>query len=926
MTFSTPWWIQTIIGELSERHNQELTAEFLHQEDIFDRICCEIQTQLGFDFVTIQIISPEDNFIETVYGTGMASSWYGRAKHYMESDPDLRDINADIAQTGRTEIISGWDKRFNEWMYKEYNHENLVRVFTPIIIVQDEDGKVNDNWFEFVSEEIELDIKNEYGCRRVIKITPEISDLKLQVIGTLEAGYNHKYADIEVQQAVKLYQLTSKLSLDINRLLLSYGLGVIAKEVKKSFKADSITLYFLQDKLQGDYVYEACSGSLGKRLLKLCPPLRDGLGKSAIVEKRAKYIPNRGKSHVSVKDFYPKAYQEGIKAIAAFPLLINNLKNDSEDNYLIGVLYIFFTKKHQFTSKEISRGQYFANRLAYALLNLTTYKYMQNQTRQQKILHSVVESLAETPEDGNLLSYIAWNTLNILGADIVTIFEYIESDREFIRQPAIVGRLKVKKEYKEITEQHIPFRLVKRDENIYAERILEESFFNSSKESNFINDEKIKSTAGILLRVGQEVIGVLFINYRHHHVFSDNEKQIIDIFASSAAIAIKNQRWLKVLQEVDREIIATLDQKELLKRIARKVAQVSAAEFGQIRLLDLSSQELVIQAIYPEDAPINEEWYRLSVQEHGEGITGWVANHRQSKLISDVQLEPLYKPFFKNIRSELCVPLLDKDRGLLGVLNVESTLINAFDKRDQRRLEALANQVVIALQNAKNNEQQIATKKMQTLNLVARSTVHRINNHLGAIQVWAKRIIDGGEEYSQELAKKIRSEITKALEDRSRIKSWLSDDFTSIDVSQIITEAHNRVSIPPNIKQKLNISKNLPQVMGTEIQLVDVFYNLIKNAIDAMPNGGELSINATTLKHEKERWIVVQVIDSGVGIALQDQDKIFDINYTTKAEHDGEGLWLTRIYVERIGGELNVNSVLNQGTKFTVLLPAFQVQ
>ena len=408
---------------------------------------------------------------------------------------------------------------------------------------------------------------------------------------------------------------------------------------------------------------------------------------------------------------------------------------------------------------------------------------MQDQARQQKILHSVVESLAETPEDGNLLNYIAWNTLNILGADIVTIFEYIESERKFVTQPEVAGRLKISREYKEITEQHIPFRLVKRNENIYAKRTLEEPFFHSFKESNFIKDEKIESTTGILLRVGQEVIGTLFINYRHHHVFSEQEKQIIDIFASSAAIAIMNQRWLEVLREVDREIIATLDQNELLKRIARKVAQVSAAEFGEICLLDLSTQELVIEAIYPENAPINKQLHRFN---DGEGITGWVAKNRQSKLVPDTKLEPLYQSFFNNTRSELCVPLLDKDRGLLGLLNVESTRVNAFDKRDQRRLEALANQVVIALKNVTNNEQQIAAERMETLNLIARSTLHRINNHLGAIQVWAKNIIDGGEKYSQELAKKIRSEVTKALEDRNRIRSWLLDNSTSIDIHQII--------------------------------------------------------------------------------------------------------------------------------------------
>ena len=186
--------------------------------------------------------------------------------------------------------------------------------------------------------------------------------------------------------------------------------------------------------------------------------------------------------------------------------------------------------------------------------------------------------------------------------------------------------------------------------------------------------------------------------------------------------------------------------------------------------------------------------------------------------------------------------------------------------------------------------------------------------------------IDGGEKYSQELAKKIRSEVTKALEDRNRIRSWLLDNSTSIDIHQIILTAHNRVIIPANINQELNVPLNLPKVMGNEIQLADVFYNLIKNAVDAMPNGGKLSINLKTLEEGKQTWIMVQVIDTGVGIPPEEQDKIFEINYTTKPEHDGEGLWLTRSYIKRIGGQLFVNSVLNRETKFTVLLPAFEAQ
>jgi hypothetical protein len=89
-------------------------------EAVLDEICNEIQVAMGFEFATVQLIHPEESTIETLYGTGVAKEWLGRFKHYIEPDPTLRDIQADIVQTKRTEIIAGRDKRFDSWIYKRY--------------------------------------------------------------------------------------------------------------------------------------------------------------------------------------------------------------------------------------------------------------------------------------------------------------------------------------------------------------------------------------------------------------------------------------------------------------------------------------------------------------------------------------------------------------------------------------------------------------------------------------------------------------------------------------------------------------------------------------------------------------------------------------------------------------------------------------
>ncbi len=315
----------------------------------------------------------------------------------------------------------------------------------------------------------------------------------------------------------------------------------------------------------------------------------------------------------------------------------------------------------------------------------------------------------------------------------------------------------------------------------------------------------------------------------------------------------------------------------------------------------------------------------VEIENGGEGITGWVANNRQSRIVYDVDDErSIYKPFFSGAKSELCVPLLDKDRHLVGVINVESVRTSAFSKNDQKRLEALADLVVVAIQNVQSNEQRMANERVAILNHIARSLFHRMNNHLGAANVWAKRIVEGSLD-SADLANKIRLEISQALADRQRLRSWL-DVLQPVDIQSTIRSSCVRTNIPANIKVQRSIPNDLPKVLGNQEQLVDSFYNLIKNSVDAMQNGGNLSINVISMSYDKQAWVVVQFIDNGVGILKEEQNKIFERGYTTKKDgetaHDGEGLWLTKTFIENLGGKITFESIPNKETKFTVLLPA----
>ncbi|MEH1923244.1 GAF domain-containing protein [Nostoc sp.] len=936
----------------AENQIAKATTELFHLELILDRICHEIQDSLGFDFVNISLVMPASNTIEAVHGIGIGKNWVNRARHYLEDDPELRDIQADIVKECHTEIISGQNERFDSWIFETFDHHNLVRIFTPIILIRDESGKTLENWFEKYDWE-ENFVPNQVGIEKqhtIISMKSAPGYAPPKVIGSVEAGYENCDTKITHQQAIALAKLVARRALDIRKARLRYVLETVAENARHILKADFTTLHFLWEPQKNHYIYEVCAGCIDHLLLKDFPPRNpslNGLGWQAIIEGKPKFLPDLPKANENSQpsSFNPIALKEGSRTYAAFPLLLNGsnasiqeitaLDRDGGNHHqhktsqgqlepiCVGVLYVHFQREHQFSQGELQWGELFASHAVDAIWHAITYQQMHDKARQLATIHSVAQSLSRIPENADLLGHIAWNTLNVLAADVVTIYAYIQTEDHFLPEVSYAGRLKEEQKMKDtkLDKQDVPFLLIGHGENIYASIVSNEPIF---QDSAFSQREKIQSVAGVLLRVERDIVGVMFINYRRTHDFSGEEKQIINTLASSAATAIKNQRWLQTLSSIDRKIITTLEENELLKLIVQQSVQITGAELGTIRLLDPVNKLLVTKVSYPESIPTSQ------AQKYGtldKGITGWVATHRQPALVNDVQSDVRYQPCFNNVRSELCVPLLDKDRGVIGVLNVEGRKPKEFDQGDLRRLEVLADLAVIAIQNAETKEQLVKTEAIATLGELAGPLVHKINNYVGAIRVWAQDIFDENDDCACSKALEIISLANKVLEDAECLKIWLQEQRQPINLKQVVIKAVNRMHISSNIKQNLNISASLPEVFAGKQQLIYVFDNLIQNAVDAIlmksEIKGELSIEART---DEEGFVKIIVNDSGVGIAQENLEKIFQPDYSTKDARRGMGfgLWWTRFYVERLGGKILVDSSFYTGTKFSVILPIYK--
>ncbi|MEH2226646.1 pentapeptide repeat-containing protein [Nostoc sp.] len=915
----------------------QATSDLVGLETILDDVCREIQDLLGFDFVGISLVMPEHDTIEAVYGTGIASRWVDQVRHYVNADPDLRDIQAHIIKTFDTEIIYGWDKRFDRWVYERFNHERLNRVFTPIFLVHDDQVKVVEDWFEHYKWDENFIVAKEAGNNMVIHMDTLPTASLPEVIGTVEAGYENSRKPITYEQATLLAKLIARRALDIRRGRLSYVLETIAENAKHIFQADLTTLHFLWEPHQERYIYEVFAGDLGNIPLDKFSPRNQGLGWQSISERKPKYItytsPINENSEIELNQ---GVLARGSRTYAAFPLLINDQYKviprmiatptkqgnniEREQNFvLVGVLYVHFRYEHEFIEElEEPQGQYFANRAVDAIWHVMTYQKIRDEARQLYTLQCITQSLNQI--DSNLLSHIAWNTLNVLAADVVAIYEYIQTERQFLTPPMIAGILMQEEAMEsEINENNVPFVLISRETNVYVTNIHNEPIF---KNSFFTQRERIKSVASILLKVDKDIVGVMFINYRRYHSFSNEEQEIINSIASSAASAIKNQRWLQTLDSIEREIITTLDREKLLDLIVQKAVQNTGADIGVISILEPISQELVALAKYPANEPIETLSTHLKM---GEGITGWVAMHRKAALVDDVEIDHRYKHYFAHSRSELCVPLLDKDCRVCGVLNVESRQRAKFKQRDLRRLELLAGLAVIAIQNSQNAEREV----LATVGDVSGKFFHRLDNKVNTVKKFLEEIFGNADHNNIEISKEKGDTALLLLDEVSQsltgMKIGHKEEAQPLCINSIINNALNQVTVPDIIQTNINVAENLPKVLGGEQQLIGMFYHLIQNAVDAMPNGGALSINARTVEGDEKLGVEVQVCDTGVGITPEKSDDIFQLGFTTKSDrgNTGLGLWLTKRQVETLGGVLKYESSLGQGSQFTVTLIAY---
>lgn len=434
------------------------------------------------------------------------------------------------------------------------------------------------------------------------------------------------------------------------------------------------------------------------------------------------------------------------------------------------------------------------------------------------------------------------------------------------------------------------------------------------------------------------VVPAVLATYREHTDAFDGDQEAAFI-ALAAMVAITTQRARlfdrdALSADIDKLILVPGNAQQAIDSALRRVMR-SLQELEHVPVTNaqiMFRRDDYLEVVYSTDlADVG-----LAIQP--DESMAWRAIRERRTIITGDAIDE-GKPAGAPDLSEIAVPIvLGEDGTTIGVLSVFSSEPDAFQGFSEVILENFADKTRTLLAFAKLRsdvtealEIQHASDLLIAIGDQTSNIVHRLNSNVGAMRATILNMQDEWAEDEATAAEKIPAfleQMRRIAESTLRMPdamtSLLSGEGREVDVNETIEESLFSSLVPASITVHTNLAEGLPTLSLYSFDIV--IRNLIQNALDAMPEGGTLSISTSALPGHGPSGGFVQIIvkDTGVGIPADILPRIFELNFTTKRVRGrsmGLGLWWTRNFVRRARGDISVSSTAGQGTSVVVKLP-----
>lgn len=381
---------------------------------------------------------------------------------------------------------------------------------------------------------------------------------------------------------------------------------------------------------------------------------------------------------------------------------------------------------------------------------------------------------------------------------------------------------------------------------------------------------------------------------------------------------------LSILQEVDTELASRLDVRYVVSRALDAAVRLSGADIGMIGL----AEEDKVQLVHTLGAYSQEVG---TVLPQDRGIVARVIRQKQPELISDVNADPDYVPVVPGMRAQMTLPLLSHQR-FVGILSLETAHPERFEANTFDFVKLLATRIAIALDNANAYEEQ--AKLVEELDAFAHTVAHDLKNPLNTILGYACLLVDELGQLPLEQARNFSRMIENGGTKMNNIINELlllasvrkldEVETKSLDMEQVVREALSRLTLMIE-KQQAEIimpeSGTWPVAVGYAGWVEEVWANYISNAIKYGGTPPVVELGATL---QDDGMVRCWVCDNGPGLEPEQQSRLFN-QFTrldeTRAQGHGLGLSIVQRIVDKLGGQVGVESEISVGSVFSFTLP-----
>jgi signal transduction histidine kinase len=577
------------------------------------------------------------------------------------------------------------------------------------------------------------------------------------------------------------------------------------------------------------------------------------------------------------------------------------------------VIIIRRTEVRPFTDKQIALLKTFGDQAVIAIENVRLFNETKEALEQQTATGEILRVIASSPTDIQpVLDVVAESAARLCEANDALIFRV---DGDAIRQVAAFGTIPGPGE-----QEKIPLSpTIVTGRAVLEHRTIHAPDFAAAIEAEFPDSRSYLERFGIrtllatpLVREGVS-LGAIVIRRLEVRPFTDKQIALLRTFADQAVIAIENVRLfheiqartaelarsveeLKALGEVGQTVSSTLDMETVLNTIVGHAVQLSGTNGGVIYEYSEATQEFLLRASHRMEEEVVEA-LRVTPVRLGEGATGRAVTIRAPVQVPDITGEQEYtvtrvRPMLMRLgyRSLLSVPLL-REQQIMGALTVWRRESGNFEPEVINLLQTFATQSALAIQNArlfreiedKSGQLEAANRhKSEFLANMSHELRTPLNAIIGFSEVLLERMFGELNEKQNEYVDDVLSSgrhllsLINDILDLSKVEAGRMElDLAQFDlplaVENTITLVRERAT-SHGISLYREVDKRLGDFLGDERKVKQILLNLLSNAVKFTSEGGRVDVKAVMADGSVE----ISVSDTGIGIAPEDQETIFE--------------------------------------------------